>query len=88
LESWHGPAAGIGLSDDLRTLKHAGVDVVVSALTATETEELGLIDEAEACAQSGLLFVPFPIEDRSLPVHFAEFVELELDVHHLSRPPC
>ena len=61
------------LVDDLRALKCAGVDVIVSALTAPEAEELGLIEEAEGCAQNGLLFVSFPIEDRSLPAHFTDF---------------
>jgi len=61
------------LPDDLRALKQSGVDVVVSALTTEEAEELGLFAEAEACAENGLLFVPFPIEDRSLPAHPSQF---------------
>lgn len=61
------------LLDDLRALKQTGVDVIVSALTAPETEELGLAGEADACAQSGLLFISFPIEDRSLPTHTGQF---------------
>src|SRR5215831_12141788 len=61
------------LPDDLRALKQLGVDVVVSTLTSKEAEELGLFAEAEACAENGLVFVPFPIEDRSLPPHPAQF---------------
>ena len=67
------PRGNDWLADDLRALKCAGVDVVVSALTSPEAEELGLIEEAEGCAQNGLLFISFPIEDRSLPAHFGEF---------------
>ena len=67
------PRGNDWLVDDLRALKHAGVDVIASALTAPEAEELGLITEAEGCAQNGLLFIPFPIEDRSLPAHSGEF---------------
>jgi len=67
------PRGNDWLVDDLRALKHAGVDVIVSALTAPEAEELGLIEEGEGCAQNGLLFIPFPIEDRSLPAHFTDF---------------
>lgn len=45
----------------------------MSALTADEAEELGLASEADACAQAALLFISFPIEDRSLPAHASQF---------------
>jgi len=67
------PRGNDWLLNDLQALKQLGVDVIVSALTAEEAEELGLSEEAEACAESGLLFAPFPIEDRSLPGHPAQF---------------
>jgi protein-tyrosine phosphatase len=67
------PRGNDWLLDDLRVLKQSGVDVIVSALTAAETEELGLSAEAEGCANNGLLFLSFPIEDRSLPAHSAQF---------------
>jgi len=60
------PRGNDWLPDDLRMLRQAGVDVIVSALTAPEAEELGLVAEAQECAQNGLLFISFPIEDRSL----------------------
>ena len=56
----------------------AGVDVLVSALTSAEVQELGLNEEARECAQHGLIFISFPIEDRSLPAsptHFAALVD-------------
>lgn len=61
------------LADDIRTLRRAGVDVVVSALTPAETEEWGLRDESRCCEDSGLKFLSFPIEDRSVPTSFLEF---------------
>lgn len=67
------PRGNDWLVDDLRALKQSGVDVIVSVLTAPEAEELGLSAEADACAQGGLLFIPFPIEDRSLPTHAHQF---------------
>lgn len=67
------PRGNDWLVDDLRALKQSGVDVIVSALTSTEAEELGLVAEADACAQSRLLFIPFPIEDRSLPTDDRQF---------------
>src|SRR5690242_17844158 len=60
------------LLDDLRALKQSGVDVV-SALTTTEADDLGLSAEADGCAENGLLFLPFPIEDRAVPAHSAQF---------------
>jgi protein-tyrosine phosphatase len=67
------PRGNDWLSDDLRILRQAGVDVIVSALTALEAEELGLAAEAQECAQNGLLFISFPIEDRSVPTSRTDF---------------
>lgn len=55
------------LSDDIAAARRAGVDLIVSALTDNETEELGLTDESKYCRESSILFLSFPIEDRSLP---------------------
>jgi protein-tyrosine phosphatase len=70
------PRGNDWLADDLRMIRQVGVDVVVSALTGPEVEELGLNAEAQECAQNGLLFISFPIEDRSLPTNPAEFTLL------------
>jgi hypothetical protein len=67
------PRGNDWLSDDLRILRQAGVDVIVSALTALEAEELGLAAEAQECAQNGLLFISFPIEDRSVPTSRTDY---------------
>ena len=64
------------LPDDIGLLKRAGVDVVVSALTTAENEELGLIEESQCCQSKGIAFLSFPIEDRSVPISFPEFSEL------------
>jgi protein-tyrosine phosphatase len=64
------------LLDDIRFLQRAGVDVIVSALTAAENEELGLIEERQCCQETGVRFVSFPIEDRSVPSSSGEFKEL------------
>jgi hypothetical protein len=55
------------LLDNIGFLHWAGVDVVVSALTASENEELGLVEENQCCQSSGVEFLSFPIEDRSVP---------------------
>ena len=61
------------LVDDIRLLKRAGVDVLVSALTPYETEDMGLLEERQCCQNYGLEFLSFPIEDRSVPASFSEF---------------
>jgi protein-tyrosine phosphatase len=61
------------LADDVKALRRAGVDVVVSALTPAETEEWGLLEESHYCEDNGLKFLSFPIEDRSIPTSLSEF---------------
>jgi len=55
------------LADDIAAARRSGVDVIVSALTETENEELGLAEESKCCSESKIEFLSFPIEDRSLP---------------------
>jgi protein-tyrosine phosphatase len=64
------------LPDDISLLQGAGIDVVVSALTAAENQELELIEESRCCQSRGIEFLSFPIEDRSVPNSSAEFTEL------------
>ena len=70
------PRGNDWLPDDLRILRKAGVDVLVSALTASEAEELGLGAEGQECIENGLIFISFPVEDRSLPTDRAKFDSL------------
>jgi protein-tyrosine phosphatase len=73
------------LPDDIGFLQRAGVDVIVSALTASENEELGLVDENHCCQSCGVDFLSFPIEDRSVPNSFSEFRDLILRVAEYLR---
>jgi hypothetical protein len=57
-------------------LRRAGVEILVSALTASESDELGLSEEQSCCTREGILFVSYPIEDRSVPSSFSEFSKL------------
>jgi protein-tyrosine phosphatase len=70
------PRGNDWLADDIKFLQRAGVDVLVSALTQTENEELGLVEENRCCEESGMEFLSFPIEDRSVPISFTEFNEM------------
>ena len=64
------------LPDDIDLLRRAGISVIVSALTPSETEDLGLLREAECCRTKGIKFLSFPIEDRSVPLSSNSFSEL------------
>ncbi|MGH9874388.1 MAG: protein-tyrosine phosphatase family protein [Pyrinomonadaceae bacterium] len=55
------------LEDEIQEWREAGVDVVVSMLTAPENLQLGLNAEAELCRTNGLQFISFPIEDFGVP---------------------
>lgn len=66
------PRGADWLEDEIAGWRKQGVDVVVSLLTDSENEELGLTDEAEFAAQKGITFYSFPIEDRGVPSSFAE----------------
>ncbi len=79
------PRGNDWLPDDLRILRQAGVDVIVSALTVSEADELGLSAEGQECTQNGLLFISFPIEDRSLPTDQAKFDSLVDQLLQYSR---
>ena len=61
------PQPGAYLIRDLRALKSAGIDILVSMLPPAEAASLGLEAEAEAAAHAGLDFHSFPISDGGIP---------------------
>ncbi len=61
------PRGGDWLDDELRALKDAGFDLVVSLLTKDESQELGLDREADISREHGLRFCEFPIRDLGVP---------------------
>ena len=61
------PRGGDWLAEELHGLRRLGVEVLVCALTAPEQAELGLAEEATACATAGLAFRAIPIPDRGVP---------------------
>jgi len=65
------------LIDDLRNIKHSGVDVLVSLLEPDEADWLGLGNESPLAEQLGIRFLSYPIQDVHVPanvVTFREFV--------------
>jgi protein-tyrosine phosphatase len=65
------------LDDEMAALREEGIDVVVSMLEEEEAAELGLRHEGDAAQRSGMVFVNFPIVDRSVPdkLKFEQFLE-------------
>ena len=61
------PPGDDALATQILGWREAGVDVVVSMLTATDNAYLGLTEEGELCRANGLQFVSFPIEDFGVP---------------------
>ena len=70
------PRAGEWLNDEIISWRGAGLDVVVSLLTADEAEALGLGDEPACCEQAGIRFIHFPISDRAVPSSASPVTEL------------
>jgi protein-tyrosine phosphatase len=61
------PRGGDWLEDDIKKLSAAGIEVLVSALTPLEVDELGLENESAYCKDCNIEWISLPIEDRSVP---------------------
>ena len=61
------PRGGDWLDDEIQALAGQQVNALVSFLGPFEAAELDLLGEEEACQQSGIEFLSFPVSDRSLP---------------------
>ena len=75
------PRGGDWLDDEIYRLRDEGFDVVVSLLTAEETEELGLIGERESIERHGLQFFNYPIADLGVPSSTKSARELLTRLH-------
>jgi protein-tyrosine phosphatase len=76
------PRGADWLEDELRRIRVAGIDVLVSMLEPWEADSLGLAREPEYAAQLGLTFLSFPIEDRGLPSNGGQFRLFAADIAH------
>lgn len=61
------PRSGTWLEDDIRALRAAGHDVLVSALTPEEIASLELGPVASICSRHGLEFVNVPVGNLQVP---------------------
>jgi protein-tyrosine phosphatase len=69
------PRGNDWLVDEMKGLREAGSDVLVSMLTPGEADELELQAEAEAATTAGLDFLSCPTSDRGVP-NLDEFRDL------------
>jgi hypothetical protein len=70
-------------------LQRAGIDVVVSALTAAENEELGLVEESRCCQRGVSSFFPSPSKTdpfRILPLNLLNWSILSLISLRIAEP--
>lgn len=74
------PRGGDWLEDEIQSWRRAGVDIVLSLLTADEIVELRLEDEADLCRANGIQFLSFPILDRWIPESAKDFSEMAVTV--------
>jgi protein-tyrosine phosphatase len=61
------PRGEEGLQADLEIARDAGIDILVSLLTAEDNEDLGLTHEGRIAEQLGMKFISYPILDRCTP---------------------
>jgi protein-tyrosine phosphatase len=62
------PRGGDWLEDEIAAWRSAGIDIVVSLLTASEIAEMDMTQEASLAAIHGMEFRAFPISDRGVPI--------------------
>jgi protein-tyrosine phosphatase len=79
------PRGDEGLRADLELVREAGIDVLVSLLTADDNEDLGLTAEGKIAEQLGMKFISYPILDRCTPADLASFRELVADLRDQVR---
>ena len=68
---------GERLTQDVAHYRSLGVDTIVSMLPPDEARALSLHNEAQICADTGMEFINFPIQDFGLPdpAAFGELVK-------------
>lgn len=72
------PRGNDWLLDEIKAIRLAGVDVLVSLLMPDEVVELELKEEEECCRLQNVIYLSFPIQDMGVPpfsVHTFSFLE-------------
>ncbi len=64
------------LEESIEYLNQEKIQIVLSALTREEEEELGLTKEAEFCNKYNIEFLKFPMQDRGTPTSLSDIETL------------
>src|SRR3954465_7018202 len=70
------PRGGDWLEDEIKGLRKAGLDIVVSLLENNEAAQLGLDQEGDVAEETGVRFILFPIPDRGVPASTQDALSL------------
>jgi protein-tyrosine phosphatase len=70
------PRGGDWLEDEVQAWRSAGIDVIVSFLSAQEMAEWELAREPELCEANSIHFVHLPIPDRQVPTSHSAVAEV------------
>jgi protein-tyrosine phosphatase len=68
------------LDDEMRRIRQAGIDTIVSLLEPHEAAWLGLADEKGAAGRAGIEFLSYPIPDTHVPEDVASFRRFAADL--------
>lgn len=79
------PRGGDWLQGEIRSLREAGVDVVISLLEPQEVAELDITEEEAICKASKISFMSFPITDRRVPSSKQEALRFADSISNLLR---
>ena len=79
------PGSYGSLERELRQMKQAGIDVLVSMQELDEAEDFGLAQEGPLAEKAGMRFFSFPIPDHHVPPDRDKFQELISELEALSR---
>lgn len=79
------PRGGQELQADLEAARHAGIDILVSLLTAEDAEDLGLTEEGRIAVALGMRFISYPILDRCTPSDLPSFQKLVLELRDAAK---
>ncbi|GHO86356.1 protein-tyrosine phosphatase family protein [Dictyobacter formicarum] len=75
------PRGGDWLIDEIKNLREAGVDTLVSLLTEDEVNHFKLHEEAAYCREQDISYCTFPIEDRCVPPFSASTFAFLTELH-------
>ncbi|MHC4605864.1 MAG: protein-tyrosine phosphatase family protein [Planctomycetota bacterium] len=70
------PNGGAFLEQEILAMREDGLDVLVSLLTESETNDFGLAEEAGICARFGVEFLSHPVADGEVPASVDDVWEM------------